>query len=142
MLLIIGNNNMGLRELYTMMLDNHPAGWITSFMSGLPAGVESIVSGYDAVVYELGPADRAERVATAIRLHAAGVPVITHVEGRQAAQRAEELVAAGVLVVPNPVNGAHIEGAIDALVAGMRRARDAAPRIGVRGFFRRLLNGV
>ena len=125
MLLLISNNNMSLRELYSMMLDAHPGGWLTSFMSGLPAGVESIAAGYDAMIYELGPADKEERVAVVKRLRAAGKPMITHVEGRQAAQRADELRAAGATVIPNPVTGERITEALDAVTATLRPPRRA-----------------
>ena len=141
MLLMISNNNMSLRELYTTMLDNHRAGWITSFMSGMPGDVESIVSGYDAVIYELGAADKEDRVATARKLRATGIPVITHVEGRQSAQRAAELAAAGVFVIPNPVTGAHIDETLDTLVEQIRKTKEGASRMGLRTFFRRLLQG-
>ncbi|HWE60094.1 MAG TPA: hypothetical protein VHB98_00130 [Chloroflexota bacterium] len=141
MLLIISNNNMSLRELYTMMLDNHTAGWITSFMSGLPEDVESIAAGYDAVIYELGPADREDRVAAVRRLLSTGRPVITHLEGRQAGQRAQELTGAGAYVVPNPVTSARIEEVLDAITTKLRRPRRRAPREGIGARFRRLLRG-
>lgn len=142
MLLMISNNNMSLREFYTTILDNHAAGWVTSFMSGLPDGIGAIVAGYDAVIYEIGAADGAERVSSVKALRATGIPVITHLEGRQAAQRAQELQAVGAVIVPNPLSGARIEAALDALIAGMRTTKKQAQRAGIRGIFRRLLDGV
>ena len=141
MLLMISNNNMSLREFYTTILDNHAAGWITSFMSGLPDNVAAIVAGYDAVIYEIGAADSPERVASVKAVRATGIPVITHLEGRQAAARAQELEAIGTVIVPNPLNGARIEAALDALAAGMRTSKKQASRVGVRERFRRFLNG-
>ena len=139
-LLMINNNNMALRELYSVMLDNHPAGWITSFMSGMPGGVEAIVAGYDAVIYELGAADKPERVAAAISLATAGVPVVTHVEGRAAPQRAQELRQAGVLVVESPLNGQHLQETLDALAARAgARKQQTRPGLGAR--FRRIFGG-
>lgn len=140
MLLIISNNNMSLRELYSAVLDNHPAGWITSFMSGLPDSMESLVAGYDAVIYELGPADKEERVGAVNRLLKTGKPIITHVEGRQATQRAEDLRAAGAHVVANPVTGAGIEATLDAVAATLRRP-GARGRGGVAARLRRFLKG-
>ena len=139
-LLMINNNNMALRELYSAMLDNHPAGFITSFMSGMPDGVGAIVAGYDAVIYELGPADTPERVSAATSLAKAGVPVVTHVEGRAAAQRVQELRQAGVLVVESPLNGQHIGEILDTLDARVRKQQhDNRPSLGSR--FRRIFGG-
>lgn len=134
---MINNNNMALRELYSVMLDNHTAGWITSFMSGMPGDVGAIVAGYDAVIYELGPADRPDRVAAALSLAKAGVPVISHVEGRAAAQHAQQMQQGGVLVVENPLNGQHIQETLDALTARVRKQKqDQRPGLGAR--FRRI----
>jgi hypothetical protein len=141
MLLMISNNNMSLRELYTSVLDNHPAGWTTSFMSGVPSAIESIISGYDAIIYEIGPADALERVAAVKSLRRAGAVTVTHVEGRQAAQRTEELQAAGAYVVANPITGARINETIDGLAAALRAAGTGRHRVGVRERFRRLLGG-
>jgi hypothetical protein len=140
MLLMISNNNMSLRELYTIVLDNHTAGWITSFMSGLPEGVESLVVGYDAIIYELGPADREDRVAVVQRLLRTGKPVITHVEGRQAAQRGAALRESGAYVVANPVTDARIAETLDALVKAVR-GPSAVRRPGIGARMRRLLRG-
>jgi hypothetical protein len=127
---MIGNNQMALRELYSSVLDNHPGGWVTSFMSGMPGAIESIVSGYDAVIFELGAADGPERVPAVKALRQTGTTVITHVEGRQAPQQAEELRKLGLYVVESPVSGVHIEHVLDQLVqarrdgtAGPKRAR-------------------
>jgi hypothetical protein len=138
---MVGNNNMALRELYTSILDNHPGGWVTSFMSGMPGALESIVSGYDAVIFELGAADGAERVPTVKALRQAGTTVITHVEGRQAVQQAEELRKLGVYVVENPMSGTHIEQVVDQLVQAMRDGTVGTKRVRLgerlRGLFSR-----
>jgi hypothetical protein len=140
MLLMISNNNMSLRELYTTMLDSHPAGWATSFMSGLPDGIEGLVAGYDALIYELGAADTAERISNVTQLLKTEKPVITHVEGRQAPQRAAELTEAGAYVVANPVTAGHIEEALNAITATLRRPKPSARR-GLGGHVRRLFKG-
>jgi hypothetical protein len=141
MLLMISNNNMSLRELYTSVLDNHSAGWTTSFMSGMPPAVDTIMSGYDAIVFEIGSADAPDRVAAVKNLVRAGGVVVTHVEGRQAAQRAEELATAGAYVIPNPVSGASINRTIDDVAARLRVSGTGRKRVGLRERFRRLLGG-
>jgi hypothetical protein len=141
MLLIIGNNNMSLRELYTMVFDNHPAGWGTSFMSAMPSGVESIISGYDAVTFEIGSADSPERMDAVKRLRRTGATVLTHLDGRQLAEREQELRATGAYVVANPVNAAHISEALDALSAKLKAQGTGRKRVGVRERFKRILSG-
>ena len=103
MLLMVSNNHMGLRELYTLAVENQQAGWATSFMSGLPTGAESILAGFDAVVYELGAADGPDRVSEVKALLRSGARIITHVEGRDSDMKAADLRAAGAYVVPHPV---------------------------------------
>lgn len=122
MLLMVTNNQMSLRELYTLAVENHSAGWATSFMSGFPEGVESIVSAYDAIIYELGPPDSPRRVSDLKALRRTGTPVLTHLEGREAPARAEELRAAGVQIVPFPVTVAGITQALDALASQRKTA--------------------
>lgn len=141
MLLMISNSQMSLRELYTMVLDSHRAGWITSFMSGMPGDPAAIAGGYDAVIFELGVPNARERVAAALDLCARGrVPVITHVEGREAGPWTQELRDGGVVVVANPVTGGSIGEALDAIAA--RRRDDAHTRkVGVVARFRRLFTG-
>lgn len=141
MLLMISNNNMSLRELYTMVLDSHPTGWVTSFMSGMPADVDAILSGYDAVIYELGAADSPDRVDVVKRMRSGGAQVITHVEGRQAAQRTEELESAGALVVANPLSPTHVSAAIDQLADRLRRPGGNRRRIGFGERLRRMFSG-
>jgi hypothetical protein len=138
---MVGNNNMSLRELYTTVVDNHSGGWVTSFMSGMPGSLESIVSGYDAVIFELGTAEGVERVPAVKALRQTGTAVITHLEGRQATQQAEELRRSGVYVVESPLSGATIERALDELVQGIRAGKAQARRAGfgerLRGLFGR-----
>jgi hypothetical protein len=138
---MVGNNQMALRELYSSILDTHPGGWVTSYMSGMPSAIESIVSGYDVVVYELGAAEGPERVPAVKALRQAGATVITHVEGRQAPQQAEELRKLGVYVVESPVSAAHIQQVLDQLVQAIRdsAAVRRRARIGerLRGIFGR-----
>ncbi|MGH2411081.1 MAG: hypothetical protein ACRDGS_12030 [Chloroflexota bacterium] len=122
MLLMVTNNQMSLREFYTLAVENHPGGWATSFMSALPEGADSIVSAYDAVVYELGPPDSAQRVTDVKTLRRSGTPVLTHLEGREAPARAEELRAAGAQIVPYPVTIDGISQALDALVSERKTA--------------------
>jgi hypothetical protein len=137
-LLMIGNNNLSLRELYTIVLDNHAAGWTTAYMSGMPQEPEAIVSGYDAVVYELGAPDSESRVDAVTSLRRAGVPVITHVEGRQEMTLRDRLLATGVVVVRNPLAGETISEALDRVSLGGTASRR---RVGLRERFRRLLGG-
>jgi hypothetical protein len=141
MLLMISNNNMSLRELYTMVFDNHPSGWGTSFMSGMPADVESIISGYDAITFEIGPADKPERLEAIKRLRRAGAQVLTHVDGRLQADRLQDVAATGAFIVANPVNGAHISEALDALSAKLKKQGTGRKRVGVRERFKRILSG-
>src|SRR6185312_9983869 len=101
MLLMVSNDHMSLRELYTLAVDNQPGGWATSFMSGLPSSAEAIVAGFDAVVYELGAPDSPGRVDEVKALLRSGVKVITHVEGRDSAAKVDDLRAAGAFVVPH-----------------------------------------
>lgn len=141
MLLMISNQQMSLRERYTTMLDRHPAGWITSFMSGMPGEAEAIVAGYDAVVFELGAPDREERLRTTRQLLATGVPVLTHLEGRLAAQQSSDLTASGAIVIPMPLTSEHIQAALDEVTARLRKGQLSSPKLGIRGFFHRLLHG-
>lgn len=141
MLLLINNRQMGLRERYTTVLDSHAGGWITSFMSGMPGDLESIASGYNAVIFELGDPNSEERIAAVKRLRLAGVSVVTHLEGRVAATGVSELAAVGAVLVQLPVTSEHIQSALDTLMLSLRTKQDAAPRLGVRGFFRRWLGG-
>jgi hypothetical protein len=138
---MVGNNNMSLRELYTSILDNHPGGWVTSFMSGMPGAIESIVSGYDAVIFELGAADGAERVSAVKALRKTGTAVMTHLEGRQATPQTDELRKLGVYVVENPLSATHIEQTLDHLVDGIRSGNAGIRRVGfgerLRGLFGR-----
>jgi hypothetical protein len=141
MLLMISNQQMSLRERYTTVLDTHPIGWITSFMSGMPGEAEAIVTGYDAVIFELGAPDREERVHTTRRLLATGVPVLTHLEGRLAAHQGSELAEAGAIVIPMPLTSEHIQTALDELATRLRKDHHSTPKLSVRGFFHRLLHG-
>jgi hypothetical protein len=141
MLLMISNNNMSMRELFTMVFDNHPAGWGTSFMSGLPSAIEGIVSGYDAIAYEIGRADDPARVATVQTLLKAGATVLTHVEGRDVAERESQLRTSGAFLVSTPVNQQHIVEAMDQLTASVRARGTGRHRVGVRERFRRFLGG-
>jgi len=138
MLLMVGNNQMSLRELYTLAVENHPAGWATSFMSGLPDGADSIVPAYDAVVYELGPPDSPRRVIDVKALRRTGTPVITHLEGREAPARAEELRAAGAQIVPYPVT---IDGVTQALGALVSQRKTAARKVGFAERLKRTFSG-
>ncbi|HVA91560.1 MAG TPA: hypothetical protein VNL71_17160 [Chloroflexota bacterium] len=138
MLLMVTNNQMSLRELYTLAVENHRAGWATSFMSGLPGGAEAIVSAYDAVVYELGPADSAQRMTEVKALRRAGTPVITHLEGREAAARTEELRAVGAQVIPHPVTIEGITQALDALVS---QIKGVGRRVGIAERIKRTFSG-
>ena len=135
-LLIVGNNNMSTRELYTAVLDSHSAGWTSSFMSGLPEGIESIAGSFDLVAFELGRADSSERVAAAGRIRSAGVEVITHVEGREADRLRDELLHQGVVVVSNPLNADRIAEAVDQVAS---RRRSNPRRVGARERIRRFL---
>jgi hypothetical protein len=141
MLLMISNNNMSLRELYTMVFDNHPSGWGTSFMSGMPNDVESIISGYDAITFELGPADSVDRLAAIRRLRRAGATVLTHIEGRLLGEHDQELRSSGAFIVANPVNGANISAALDELSAKLKKQGTGRRRVGVRERFKRILSG-
>jgi hypothetical protein len=110
-------------------------------MSGMPGAVESIVSGYDAVIFELGAADSAERVSAVRALLKTGTTVITHLEGRQATQQAEELRKLGVYVVENPLSAPHIVQTLDRLVDSIRSGSAGIRRAGfgarLRGLFGR-----
>ncbi|HXT34063.1 MAG TPA: hypothetical protein VN837_00685 [Chloroflexota bacterium] len=138
MLLMVTNNQMSLRELYTLAVENHPAGWAISFMSGLPDGADSIVSAYDAVVYELGPPDSPRRVTDVKALRRTGTPVITHLEGREAPARVEELRAAGAQIVPYPVT---IDGIAQALGALVSQRKMAGRKVGFAERLKRTFSG-
>lgn len=138
MLLMVSNNQMALRELYTVALDSHSAGWATSFMSGQPSGMDSIASGFDAVVYELGSAETAERVRAVKGLRRNGIEAITHVEGREAAAWTTELHEAGALVVPHPITVAGITETLDALLG---QGRSGKKRVGLGERLRRTFTG-
>jgi hypothetical protein len=79
-------------------------------------------------------------VTTALALHQGRVPVVTHVEGREAAQWAQELTACGVIVVANPVSGAHIGEALDRLSQGLR-SDHGAKKEGFAARLRRVFTG-
>jgi hypothetical protein len=133
-----GNDSLSLRELYTTVLENHAAGWATSFMSGFPTDVESIVGAYDLVVFELGKADSAERVDRARRVRRTGVDVVTHVEGPEAGRLNDELLRDGIVAVANPLNVEHIEAALDQVASRRKqRARGPGPRERLRRFLGR-----
>ncbi len=133
---MVGNTSMSLRELYTTVLESHHGGWTTSYMSGMPAGVESIVGGYDLVVMELGRADSAERVAGASLIRSAGVEVVTHVEGHEADRYRDQLSGVGVVVVSSPLTGEHIGVALDQVAS---RRKTSSHRLGARERLRRFL---
>jgi hypothetical protein len=63
------------------------------------------------------------------------------VEGRQAAQLSEELVAAGAIVVANPLTGAHIGEALDKLSGLLRSGDRGGRKVGARERLRRFLGG-
>ena len=138
MLLMVSNNQMALRELYTLAVDNHPAGWATSFMSGMPEGVNSITSAFEAVVYELGAPDNPDRVKAVRALRQGGAEVITHLEGRQAAEYAEELQAAGAHVISHPVTIAGVTQALDDLAG---KGKSPHKRVGLGERLRRTFKG-
>jgi hypothetical protein len=129
MLLMVSNNHMGLRELYTLAVENQQAGWATSFMSGLPTGAESILAGFDAVVYELGSADGPERVSQVRALLRSGARVITHVEGRDIAAKEDELRLAGAYMVPHPVTVAAVTEVLNAVVT-KSKTKGGSARVG------------
>jgi len=135
---MVGNGSLSLRELFTTVLDSHPAGWTTSFMSGLPANVESIAGAYDLVVYELGKAESAERLAVASRLRRSGIDVLTHVEGQAADRMRDDLLRDGVFVVANPLDGEHIGEALDRIASHKKAgALTTGARTRIRRFFGR-----
>jgi hypothetical protein len=140
MLLMVSNDHMSLRELYTLAVENHGAGWASSFMSGLPAGAESIVAGFDAVVYELGSADGPSRVKDVKALLRSGARVITHVEGRDSVAKADDLRSAGAYVIPQPVTIAAVTGVLDALVA-KSKTKGGSKRLGFGERLRRTFIG-
>jgi hypothetical protein len=140
MLLMVSNDHMSLRELYTLAVDNQQGGWATSFMSGLPSGAESIVAGFDAVVYELGAPDRPGRVDEVKALLRSGVKVVTHVEGRDSAAKVDDLQAAGAFVVPHPVTIAGVTAVLDALVA-KSKSKGGTNRVGFGERLRRTFIG-
>jgi hypothetical protein len=140
MLVMVSNNHMTLREIYTLAVENHRAGWATSFMSGLPAGADSIVAGFDAVVYELGAPADLDRVAAVKSLLGVGARVITHVEGRDADARADELRAVGAQVVAHPVTPAGVDAALDVLAAQSKGKTDRK-RVGFGERIRRTFTG-
>jgi len=142
MLLMIGNQQMSLRERYTAILDAHPDGWLTSFMSGMPGDVVSTASGYAAVIFELGPPDGEERIAQVRTLLDAGIIVVTHLEGRIAFQGTTALQAAGAIVIPAPVTAAGIREALDLLAARIKKQKHDTPRLTLRRFLRRWIRGV
>ena len=140
MLLMVSNDHMSLRELYTLAVDHHQAGWATSFMSGLPSGAESIVAGFDAVIYELGAPDGPARVSEVKALLRSGARVVTHLEGRDSAERAEELRAAGARVIPHPVTLAAVDAALDA-VTTQSKSKTGRKRVGFGERLRRTFIG-
>jgi hypothetical protein len=140
MLLMVSNDHMPLRELYTLAVDNQQGGWATSFMSGLPVGAESIVAGFDAVVYELGAPDSPGRVDEVKALLRSGVRVVTHVEGRESDAKADDLRAAGAYVIPHPVTIAAVAEALDALTA-KSKTKGGRNRVGFAERLRRTFVG-
>jgi hypothetical protein len=140
MLLMVSNDHMALRELYTLAVDNQTGGWATSFMSGLPTGAESIMAGFDAVVYELGAPDSLDRVDDVKALLRTGVKVVTHVEGRDSAAKADDLRAAGAYVIPHPVTIASVTDALNAL-AVKSKGTNGRNRVGLGERLRRTFIG-
>ncbi len=133
---MIGNDRLSLRQFYSAVLDNHAAGWTTSFMSGMPSDVESIAGGFDLVICELGRPDTSDRVDMARRLRRAGVDVVTHVEGQESERLRAELVGDGVVVVANPFHADQVAAALEQVAT----RRKAAPRVaGARERLRRFL---
>src|SRR5579862_9163702 len=85
-LLMISNNNLGLRELYAAVLSNEFPGWRVSYMTGMPERAVQIMAGYNLVIYELGKADDPRRIETARllgdQLHESTTTALfTHLEG-------------------------------------------------------------
>ncbi len=140
MLIMVSNDHMSLRELYTLAVENQRGGWATSFMSGLPAGAESIVAGFDAVVYELGAPDGPARIHDVKTLLRSGVKLITHVEGRDSDAKADDLRAAGAYVVPHPVTIGAVTDALDALTA-KSKTKGGSNRVGFAERLRRTFIG-
>lgn len=144
-LMMISNSNMAVRELYTQILREQFPGWGVSHMSALPSNALGIVSGYDAVIYEIGPADDPRRYKAVLALweEIKGRPIhiVTHIEGPFREGVVAELEEQGIVCVGSPFTPQAVTEALRR-VAPQRPAR--APRergqgLGerMRGLFRR-----
>ena len=119
-LLMISNQNMGIRDTYTSVLKRDFPGWGMSHMSGLPSDPTSIIGGFDAVIYEMFVADDPRQYKGAKALWSElkighTTPLITHVEGPYRDASASDLRADGVTIVGTPFNAASVSLAFQSI---------------------------
>ncbi len=129
-LLMIGNANMGAREVYASVLRERYPGWGVSNMSALPSNPAPIVKGYNAIVYEMLPADDPRRYRAALGLweEIKGLDttkVITRIEGPFREGIVAELEGQGVIVVGAPFS-------LQAVAEAFERVAPPPPRSGKR----------
>ena len=102
-LLMISNNNLSLREVYSAVLANEFPGWRVSYMTAMPERHQEILASYTLVIYELGKADDPRRIeivrVLGDELRAPGGPTVyTRLEGFLPANVAAELAEHNVRV--------------------------------------------
>src|SRR5437588_11918052 len=100
-LMMISNNNMAVREVYTSVLQSRFPGWGISHMSGLPPNPGYILKAYDVLIYELGKPDDARRYKAILALwdelkDLQSVRIVTHIEGPYREGVVAELAEQGV----------------------------------------------
>lgn len=141
-LLMISNSNVAARELYGLVLREKYPGWGISNMSGLPSNPASIIQAYDAMVYEIGPANDPKRYQAVLALwneiKESGTRMITHIEGPFREGVVAELEAQGVVCVEAPFTPETVAAALQRVAPAPKQRKDHGRRGGLLGgLFRR-----
>lgn len=127
-LMMISNNNMGVRAVYTSVLQSRFPGWGLSHMSGLPPNPAYILKAYDVLVYELGKPDDPSRYKATLALwdelkELQTIRMVTHIEGPYREGIVAELQQRGIVCVDTPFTPQAIADALDR-VAPQRRGKE------------------
>ena len=106
-LMMISNDNMAVREVYTSVLQSRFPGWGISHMSGLPPNPAYILKAYDVLIYELGKPDDPRRYKAILELwgelkELQRVRIVTHIEGPYREGVVAELEGQGIVCAGAP----------------------------------------
>lgn len=146
LLLAVSHSNMAAQELYLGVLRARYPGWGVSHMSGLPRDPASIISAYDAVIYELYPPEDPRRYKDLLALLEESepshkTPILTSIDGPYRAGIVATLEEKGVYVVGNPLSVETVSAALDLIAPPVKNAEhegaNGGDRRGFLGLFKR-----